>query len=311
MSKSRKIFDGLKVLIYDIETTPLKAWIWRCGDNTIRHAQLDPAFNEYRINTIAYKWLGDDKEYCLDRADKIEQFDALVKQADIVIGKNSDNFDVKHINSQRLMQGLDPMPQWLDISDDLEKQMRRYFIFPSMSLDYISGIFGLGGKVKMEFSDWTDIENWKQLEAIESVGVVAGKLQGISILLFKQSAKTIKRLGKIAWKKMIHYNKKDVKDTEAILIRVAPHVKLRHNRATEGEGQKRSLNGGFIPKCRTCGSENVVKTKKITAGQTRYQQFYCRDHNGYAGRATYKWVYNYKPSRGHYAASHEKFGKIS
>lgn len=271
-----------KMLIYDIETTPLKAWIWRCGDQTVRYGQLDSYHNEYSISTIAYKWLQESKVHILFGDDKIEKFDAEVKKADIVIGKNSDRFDVKHINTQRLLQGLPPMPQWLDSNDDLEKQMRKFFVFPSMSLDYISQIFGLGGKVKMEMQDWIDIENKDQLDLLKNVPngkLSKSELDHISLILFKEDFKTIMTRGTKALNKMIFYNKKDVKDTESALLRVLPHIKLRYNASTNQEGQG----------CIACGSLNLRPTKVIIQGKTKYQQFECLDHQGYAGRCT--WHY--------------------
>jgi hypothetical protein len=270
-----------KILIYDIETTPLKAWIWRCGEQVVRHNQLDHGYNEYRISTIAYKWLQDKKVHVLTAEDKISRFDEEVKKADIIIGKNSDRFDVKHINTQRLLQGLPPMPQWLDSNDDLEKQMRRFFAFPSMSLDYISQIFGLGGKVKMEFQDWIDIENMKLLKKlfIENKDLSYSQRKNISFALFGSDHLSILKAGDKALDKMVFYNKKDVKDTEKALLKVLPHIKLKHNAATANDGKG----------CITCGSLALAPLKVIIKGKTKYQQFECLNHGGYAGKATWKY----------------------
>jgi hypothetical protein len=270
-----------KILIYDIETTPLKAWIWRCGEQTVRHNQLDYYYKEYGISTIAYKWMHEKTVNVLSSDDKISKFDEEVKKADIVIGKNSDNFDVKHINTQRLLQNLPPMPQWLDSNDDLEKQMRRFFVFPSMSLDYISQVFGLGGKVKMEFQDWIDIENMKLLEKlfITNETLTYSERKNISLTLFGKTHLEIFKLGDKALDKMIFYNKKDVRDTEKALLKVLPHIKLKYNASTLNEGQG----------CITCGSLDLKPTKVIVKGKTQYQQFECLNHGGYGGKAT--WHY--------------------
>lgn len=292
---AKKLFgENLKILIYDIETKPLKAWLWRLGENTVRHAQLDKAYSQYGITTIAYKWLGEDDVYCLTGEGMIEKFDILVKEADVVIGKNSDRFDAKHINAQRLMQGLPGMPQWASISDDLEKQLRRYFIFPSMSLDYISNILGFGGKVKMEMSDWIDIENGELINKIENV--LKLKLNSVTAsfickilcpILFKDNYTTIKKLYKIAIAEMIFYNKKDVLDTEGVLIKVAPHIKLRRNNAVVVNTANQYVGGLRCIKCNT-SIKNLMPTKKIVVGTTRYQQWECESCGQYAGRCTIK-----------------------
>jgi hypothetical protein len=61
-----------------------------------------------------------------DTASVIEKFDKIIKQADITIGKNSDRFDVKHINTQRFLAGLPALPEWASITDDVEKQLRKH-----------------------------------------------------------------------------------------------------------------------------------------------------------------------------------------
>lgn len=278
---------NVKILIYDIETTFLKANIWRLGEQAVRHNQLDPAYSEYDILTISYKWFGDKKIETLVGTNAIEEFDQIVRNADIVIGKNNNSFDNKHINTQRLLKGLKPLPEWGYTSDDLERQLRKYFIFPSYSLDYLSKASGLGGKIKMEFSDWVDIAN---LELVEKfcLSLKTNKSSIRSILnafcntLFKVNYNIIAKKGAKAWKKMIYYNKKDVRDTDNLLSKVLPYIKLKHNAATKNSGQG----------CTTCGSMRILPTKVITSGQTRYQLFDCLEHDGYAGRASVRYDKN-------------------
>jgi len=119
--------------------------------------------------------------------------------------------------------------------------LRRYFIFPSQGLDYISKALGLGGKVKMEFQDWIDIVEKKSRKSFE---------------------------------KMCRYNKKDVEDTRALWNRIQPHVKPKLNMST--------FHGDFC--CRNCGSKNLTKAGIRRSGRTTYQTYFCKGHNGHAGR---------------------------
>lgn len=238
------------ILFYDIETRPLLAYIWRLGEQVVRYHQLASGGggDSYDIICISYAWndgkpakvihWGYDKQ---DSTKVIREFDKIIKQADITIGKNSDRFDVKHINTQRLLHDLPPLPEWVDNTDDLEKQLRKYFIFPSMGLDYISKMLGLGGKVKMEFSDWVDIVEKKK---------------------------------KVSFLKMCRYNKKDVEDTRALWNKIQPHVKPKLNMST--------FYGDF--RCRNCGSKDLKKAGTPRCGKTTYQAYFCKGHNGYAGR---------------------------
>ena len=194
------------VLFYDIETTPLVAYILRLGEQVVGHYLLVKGGEQYHIVCISYAW--NDKKPARtihwgyneqDSGRVIKEFDEIIKKADVAIGKNSDRFDIKHINAQRFLHNLPPLPQWADATDDVEKQLRKYFIFPSYSLDYISKELGLGGKVKMEFQDWVDI---------------------------------VEKRSRASFRKMCSYNRKDVEDTRAIWERIQPHVKPKFNMAT-------------------------------------------------------------------------------
>ena len=46
-----------KILTYDIESTPLLAWIWRLGKQVVRHDQLHDDWAQYNIICIGYKWM--------------------------------------------------------------------------------------------------------------------------------------------------------------------------------------------------------------------------------------------------------------
>lgn len=237
-----------KILFYDIETKPLLAYIWRLGEQGVYHSQLAERGNAYDIICISYAWDDGKPAKTLhwgyqeqDSRKMIQEFDKIVKQATVPIGKNSDRFDVKHINTQRMLQDLDPFPDWADCADDVEKQLRKHFVFPSQSLDYISKLMGLGGKLKMEMQDWVDI---------------------------------VERRNKDSFTKMLEYNRKDVEDTRAIWNKVKRYIHPKFNVAT--------FYGDF--RCVNCGSQDLRKDGVRHRGKTTYQVFFCKGHNGYAGR---------------------------
>lgn len=249
-----------RVLIYDIETCLMLAALFGCGEQVVRHGQLIPGFDICQIICITYAWLDEpgvkvltwDKE-TRDDKELIKKFDELVAQADVVIGKNSDRFDAKHVNTQRLLADLPPVPEWAYKCDDLEKQMRRYFYLPSQSLDYISKKMGLGGKTKMDFQDWLDI----------------------LMQYIYPNVKALKRIANIAFKKMCDYGKKDTQDTKDIIIKVWPHVKFKFNYSN------------FLKTacCKNCGSKNIRSNgRQVNQDSTIYIPFRCRDCGGYAGR---------------------------
>lgn len=237
-----------KILFYDIETTPFRTWSFRLGEQYVGHKQIVKG-DKIDIICITYCWnkgkaihldFGYEKQ---DSKEMIREFDKIIKQADITIGQNSDRFDVKHINTQRMLHRLPPFPDWADCTDDLLKQLRKYFNLPSNKLDYVSELFGFGGKMDMEMQTWIDIKE-KNENGIKS------------------------------FNKMIRYGKKDVIDTRASFNRIKPYIKPKFNMAT------------FLQEhvCTNCGSSNIYKNGTRIAGKTRYQNYYCNEHGGYAGK---------------------------
>lgn len=239
-----------RILYYDIETTPIRVWTFRIGEQHVNHKQIVNG-DKIDIICITYCWdTGPAKSFDWgyeeqNSAQMIAEFDELVSDADITIGQNSDSFDVKHINTQRLLHNLPPFPDWADQTDDTLKQLRRFFKFPCNKLDYISSVLGYGGKVKMEMQDWIDIVE-KNDNGLKS------------------------------FNKMVRYGKKDVKDTRSVFHRIKPYIKPKMNMA--------AFYGG--PRCTNCGSKDIEKRAIKLTGSVKRQYFHCNAHGGYAGRAT-------------------------
>lgn len=242
-----------KILFYDIETTPLQAWVWRPGKQVVYHGQLVKGQDSYGIICITYCFNDGKKAKALvwdlkkqDTWRLVSEFDQIIKseEPDVIIGKNSDRFDNKHLNTVRLMNDLSPFPEFMTMTDDLEKQMRKYFYLPSYTLDYFSEQMGLGGKIKMEMQDWIDIV-------------------------------TNNENAKKSLTKMVKYGKKDIEDTRALWEAVSKHCKPKYNAATKLGGRA----------CTNCGSEDIVKNGTRVRGKTMYQKFYCNNHGGHAGEA--------------------------
>jgi len=239
-----------EILYYDIETTPIRVWTFRLGEQHINHTQI-VGDDKVDIICITYCWdtgpaHSVDWGYeAQDSKPMIEAFDKIIAQADITIGQNSDSFDVKHINTQRMLHGLPPFPDWADITDDTLKQVRRHFKFPSNKLDYMSSMLGFGGKVKMDMQYWIDI-----VEKNEN--------------------------GLKSFNRMIRYGKKDVIDTRKVFHKIKPHIKPKLNMAT--------FYGDV--RCTNCGSLDIEPSQIKQSATIKRQYFRCNAHGGYAGRAT-------------------------
>jgi hypothetical protein len=243
-----------RILFYDLESAPLKAWVWSTGKQYVNHKQLVSNHDRYGIICITYCWNDDKPAQCIDwgyeeqdTAKVVREFDKIISQADFCIGKNSDRFDTKMINAARMFAGLPGNPEWTKYKDDLEVQMRRYFRMPSQSLDYISHQLGLGGKIKMEFQDWIDI--------VEK-----------------------NKNGEKALAKMIKYGKKDVVDTRTLWFKLSEHFDSKWNQAVY-------QGNNLACKHMDCGSTNLAnRGSPRISGKTLYQEWRCLDCHRYAGR---------------------------
>jgi hypothetical protein len=239
-----------KILFYDIETTPLQAWVWRPGKQVVRHGQLVGGMESYEIICIGYAWLHSSESGCLtwdyktqNSKKMIQQFTKMCDEADLIIGKNNRRFDDKHLNTLRLLHGLPGRPDLLSKVDDLESQIRRHFYLPSYTLDYVSKLFGFGGKTSMSFQDWIDI--------------------------MEKNAN-----GEKSFRKMVSYCKKDVQDTKKLWKALESHITPKFNHSVH--------TGKSV--CKVCGSDNIRPngSTRSPAG-VKYVKYYCNDHKGHAG----------------------------
>lgn len=236
-----------KILFYDIETAPLKFWGWGCGKQVVRHGQLVKGHSRYGIICITYCFNDGKPAKCInwdyekqDTKSVVEQFDAVIEEykPDIIIGKNSDRFDNKHLNTIRMWNKLPSKNGWFQYCDDLEKQMRKYFYLPSHALDYISNELGLGGKIKMEFQDWINIVEKDPVNGLKS------------------------------FKKMCNYGKKDIVDTRTIWDYCVEYFDRKGTSNHIGV-----MAGHDRTSCNKCGStDTAIKQYRTTkSGMDRVQ----------------------------------------
>lgn len=248
-----------KILFFDIETSPLQAWVWQQGQQYVNHKQLVKGHSRWGVICIGYAWNDGKPAKCIDwgwdeqdTGKVIAEFDKIAATADLIIGKNSKRFDVPMINAARMFAGLPGLPQWAMSHDDLEQQMRRYFRVPSQSLDYYSSELGIGGKDKMEMQDWIDIVE-------------------------KNNPK------KLA--KMIKYCKKDITDTRTLWNKLSEHFDPKFNSSRFNEN-------GIACKHADCGSNDIYKNGTRMASSIKYQLYNCKSCGRYAGRAVVSSVTN-------------------
>lgn len=138
----------MKILIFDIESTPLLGYAWGTWKTDIIRVE-----QEWQMICFAYKWYGSKKGPTFVRPPLDEPWDdeAMVKtlwklfdEADILIGHNVDKFDKKKTNALFLRHGLLPPSPTRTI--DTLKVSRKNFANASNSLNNLGKLLNIGEK---------------------------------------------------------------------------------------------------------------------------------------------------------------------
>jgi len=251
-----------KILIVDIETKPLEVYAWGLHDQNIA---LNQVKEDWKIISFAAKWLDEKKIMQYDLGEGLDEKDLLFSlwwlfnEADIVIGQNSKQFDVKKINARFIQHGMKPPSSFQQI--DTKLLAKKHFGFTSNSLEYMSDKLCTKYK-KLKHKKFPGMELWTEC------------LKG----------------NKKAWEAMAEYNIFDVLATEELYKKLAPWgVGINFNvyygdedaRCTCGStefsknGYAYSSTGKFQRfECKKCGAElksrqNLNKNKKMLTNTKR------------------------------------------
>jgi hypothetical protein len=180
---------GPKILVFDIETAPYLSWTWGLWQtNVLDIAQewylLSFAYAWYDIETQSIgqvdwvglpsnrKWKGgsDDDKYVASRLWE------LLHAADIVVGQNSDRFDIRKANERFLIHGFQPPAPYPTV--DTQKVYNRNFS-GSASLKYMARKTDVTRKESNRgLALWLecmagDKEAWKEMEEYNRVDVIS------------------------------------------------------------------------------------------------------------------------------------------
>ncbi len=187
--KSEK--KGPRILIYDLETAPILAHVWKLWDNNVGLNQIE---QDWYIMSFCCKWLGEDEIFYFDQRDEVDQTDdaylliklwSFLNEADIVVGQNIKKFDTRRTNARFILNGLPKPSSYRQI--DTMTIAKEQFGFTSNRLEYLSKSL-CPGHVKSKHSKYPGHEMW--------VACMSGDVE--------------------AWKEMESYNKDDVLATEQL-----------------------------------------------------------------------------------------------
>lgn len=138
----------MKILLFDIETTPISAYTWGLWKQDIGLNQIQASTE---VMCFGARWYGEKKTIFKSvhhdgKEEMLKEIHRLMDEADALLGWNSASFDVKHLNREFIENGMLPPSPSKDI--DLMKVVKSQFRFPSNKLDYVAQKLGVGAKVK-------------------------------------------------------------------------------------------------------------------------------------------------------------------
>jgi DNA polymerase elongation subunit (family B) len=165
-----------RILFFDIETAPNLSYVWgHYQQDVIAHER------EWYMLCFGYRWAEEKRAKCIALTDYPKQYKQdpendhevvkalweLLDEADIVIGHNGDNFDIKRSNARFLKHGFPPPSPYKSI--DTLKIARSAFKLNSNRLNDLGKYLGVGKKAPTSgFSTWAgcmrgDEKSWKTM----------------------------------------------------------------------------------------------------------------------------------------------------
>lgn len=243
--KLNKYNGAPKILLFDIETTPMISYTWGRYNQNV---SLDQTIQESYMLCWSACWLSEDKVFgdCLtpeeaincDDTRIIESLWYYVNEADILVAYNGDAFDVKKINGMFFLKGLNPPTPYKVV--DPCKVARSKFGFSSNKMDALANYLSIPTKMGTDFNLWKKCMN--------------GDRESLNY--------------------MFEYNKKDVEILRQIYIKMLPYITNHPNVCNYigeqmacthcGETEKYEKLEGYyyytntnkyqVYRCLTCGS---------------------------------------------------------
>lgn len=232
-----------KVLVWDIEASPMITYTFQLYDQNIR---LEQVKEDWSILAWGAKWLGDppNKTIYKDNSksknihdDKylVKELIKLLNQADSVITHNGNKFDIKRVNARAIINGLPPIRPF--VSTDTYKESKKVFSFTSHSLEYMSEKLNTEYK-KLKHNKYPGLQLWKAVLAND----------------------------KEAWKEMKKYCINDVLTTEELFNKIQGWVNTQNISVFYDDVSLR---------CK-CGSVQLEKRGYAHTNSGKYQIYHCK-----------------------------------
>lgn len=230
--------DIQKVLVFDIETSPILAYVWGLRDQNISLNQIK---EDWHIMAWAAKWLGDpvskimyaDKRKSDSDRPLLDKLWHLLDKAAIVVTQNGKNFDSRKLNARFIELGMKPPSPYKHL--DTYRIAKDAAEFTSHKLEYLTEHLCTNYK-KLSHKKYPGMSLWTEC------------LKG----------------NNAAWDEMKKYNIHDVLSTEELYLKLrawvpqsAPHVYTAKDQ------------------CSVCGSNETEHRGKELKRTGWYQRIHC------------------------------------
>ena len=243
--KAKEIVRGThqkfpKILLFDLETAPLKAFIWRLWKENI---PFDSVLSDWFLLGYSCKWLGENKIYSnILKPDEIllendfrliNELWGFLEEADIIVAHNLKKFDAPKIKTRFLVHNLPPTSYYQQI--DTLLIAKKEFAFSSNKLDSLGKILGVGEKLPHDITLW--------------IKAMSGDT--------------------VALQHMQKYNEQDVILLEKVYLKLRPFIKSHPN--------YNLYTDNISPICPTCGSTHIIEDGYYYTQAAKYETIKCLD----------------------------------
>lgn len=234
-----KSLTPAKILIFDIETAPINAYVWGLWNQNVGTNQIK---SDWFMLCWSAKWLFEETVFHdrLKSKEAINQDDKRIakslwqkiNEADIVIAHNGDKFDIKKMNTRFILNDIPPPSPYQSI--DTLKHARRRLSVSSNRLDYLGQVLGVGRKMDTGgFSLWDGSMKGDE-ESLENMDI---------------------------------YCRRDVELLEEVYLELRPYIKPHPNLGL--------FIGDNLERCPSCGSDELKPNGYYRTYVNVYDSFQC------------------------------------
>jgi predicted RNA-binding Zn-ribbon protein involved in translation (DUF1610 family) len=248
LTDSTREKGGPKILIMDIENTPMEGYFWNLWPNN--GISTDAVTRDWHLLSYSAKWLfGEETISEVLTPKEIEKEDdsrlanslwKLLDEADIAVAYNGISFDFKRCNTRFLKHGLTPPSYYVPV--DPIVTAKKVFDISSNKMDYVSEFIDGDRKIHTDYILWIRCLHGDE-EALEE---------------------------------MESYNRQDIVVLETIYLNFLPWM--------QGHPNMNVFYTDNVSRCPQCGDTRLAWENKTYPTLTNLYNAYRCTNCGYRGR---------------------------